>query len=155
MVLDRIIMTQTVKLDVSDVDKWTIIEDLVDLIASTGKVEDREELVSAVIERERQGSTGLTDGIAIPHARSNTVSELVGAVAISKDGIDFESSDEKPCHLIFLIVAPTKESAKYLKALKDVTIIAKDKEKFSRLVSATTPEEVVSILSEETQGVTD
>jgi PTS system fructose-specific IIC component len=147
MVLEKIISPERIKLDVSDQDKWTVIEDLIDLIAATCE-SDREVLVADTLDREEKGSTGIGEGIAIPHARTAGVKELVGALGISEKGIDFESSDGKPCHLIFLILAPHGESTRYLKALSAVAFIGKDPESISRLKSAESPDEVIAILGE-------
>jgi len=152
MVLDKMITRETVKLDISDIDKWTVMEELIDLIVASGKRVDREAVHSAVFDREYQGSTGLENGIAIPHARTDGVDELVGAIGISRDGIDFESADGNPCHLVFLIVAPHQESTRYLKALSAVAYIGNDDEKRQRLISAASPEEVISVLEEVTAG---
>lgn len=148
MVLANVITERTVKIDVSDVDKWTLIEDLVDLIVESGRATDREALLKAVVEREQQGSTGLERGIAIPHARSEGVEGVVGALVVSGDGIDFDSADGKPAHLIFLIVAPPHESTRYLKTLSAITFIGKSESKTSRLISASSPGEVVAVLEE-------
>ena len=148
MVLANVITEGTVKIDVSDVDKWTLIEDLVDLIVESGRATDREALLAAVVEREQQGSTGLGHGIAIPHARAEGIDGVVGALAISAGGIDFDSADGEPVHFVFLIVAPPNESTRYLKTLSAITFIGKSESKTSRLLSASTPGEVVSILEE-------
>jgi len=148
MVLANVITEATVRIDVSDVDKWALIEDLVDLIVKSGKATDREALLTAVVEREQQGSTGLGQGIAIPHARAEGIDGVVGALAISAGGIDFDSADGEPVHFVFLIVAPPNESTRYLKTLSAITFIGKSESKTSRLLSASTPGEVVSILEE-------
>jgi len=148
MVLANVITEGTVKIDVSGVDKWTLIQDLVDLIVGSGRATDREALLAAVVEREQQGSTGLGHGMAIPHARAEGIDGVVGALAISAGGVDFDSADGKPCHLIFLIVAPPNESTRYLKTLSAITFIGKNESKTSRLLSASAPGEVVSILEE-------
>jgi mannitol/fructose-specific phosphotransferase system IIA component (Ntr-type) len=148
MVLDKIIIEGRVKLGISDVDKWTLIEDLADLIIASGISADREALLAATLEREDKGSTGIGEGIAIPHARTTGVGELTGALGISEQGIDFESSDEKLCHLVFLILAPPEESTRYLKALSAVACIAKDPDRIARLRSAASPAEVMAILGE-------
>jgi PTS system fructose-specific IIC component len=148
MVLANVITEETVVINVSDIDKWTLIENLVDLIVESGKATDREALLAAVMEREQQGSTGLERGIAIPHARSEGVDGVVGALAISGDGIDFDSVDGKPAHLIFLIVAPPRESTRYLKTLSAITFIGKSESRTSRLMSASSPGEAVAVLEE-------
>jgi mannitol/fructose-specific phosphotransferase system IIA component (Ntr-type) len=148
MFLDKVISRERVKLDISDVDKWTLIDDLADLIAGTVEGSDSEQLKTDTLDREYKSSTGIGSGIAIPHARTNGVPELVGALGISSEGIDFESDDGQPCHLVFLILAPHEESTRYLKALSAVACIGKNPDRMSRLKSATTPDEVIAILGE-------
>jgi mannitol/fructose-specific phosphotransferase system IIA component (Ntr-type) len=148
MILDRIISAERIKLGITDVDKWTLIEDLADLIADTAGGSDRETLIADTLEREEKGSTGIGEGIAIPHAKTAGVGDLIGALGISKQGIDFESSDGEPCHLIFLILAPPDQATVYLKALAAVACIGKDPDRISRLKTATSPDEVMSILGE-------
>ena len=152
MILERIISSARVKIYGSDVDKWTVIEELADLIVATGEGIDRETLVGDTLDREHKGSTGIGKGIAIPHARSTGVSSLVGALGISERGIDFESEDGQLCHLIFLVLAPPEESTAYLKALSAVAFIGKDDDIISRLKSASSPEEVISVLEEVESG---
>ncbi len=148
MVLEKIITEARIKLGIADIDKWTLIEDLADLIVAAGTGADREVLLADTLEREDKGSTGIGEGIAIPHARTTGVSNLVGALGISEQGIDFESSDGKLCHLIFLILAPPEESTRYLKALSAVAFIGKDPDRIARLKSAASPAEVMAILGE-------
>jgi mannitol/fructose-specific phosphotransferase system IIA component (Ntr-type) len=148
MLLESVITRERIKLGVSGVDKWTLIEDLVDMICAAVDGCDRETLINDTLDREHKGSTGIGEGIAIPHARTAGLPELVGALAVSQDGIDFESSDGKPCHLVFLILAPHEASTKYLKALSAVAAIGKDRDRADRLRYAGTPDEVISILGE-------
>ena len=148
MILERMISSERVKIWDEDVDKWTAIEELAELIASGGEGTDREALIEDTLERERKGSTGIGKGIAIPHARTIGVSGLVGALGISREGIDFESEDGQPCHLVFLILAPPEESTTYLKALSAVAFIGKDEAIMSRLTSASSPDEVMSVLGQ-------
>jgi mannitol/fructose-specific phosphotransferase system IIA component (Ntr-type) len=148
MILDKIITRDRIKIGVADSDKWTAIEELVDLIAAGGVVSDREALIADTFDREEKGSTGIGKGIAIPHARTTGVRELVGALGVSRQGVDFESEDRQPCHLVFLILAPPAESTRYLKALSAVACIGRDEDLIARLTSATSPEKVMAILGE-------
>jgi mannitol/fructose-specific phosphotransferase system IIA component (Ntr-type) len=149
MVLDKVISKQTIKFGVpSGADKWTLISDLVDLVIQSTGGGDRHAILSAVIDREKAGSTGLENGVAIPHARSSNIGGLVAALAISKEGIDFDSADGRPCHLVFLIVAPPQESTRYLKALADVAFIGSGPERVSALVGAGSPDDALRILGE-------
>jgi mannitol/fructose-specific phosphotransferase system IIA component (Ntr-type) len=148
MNLDNLITRNRVKIGISDTDKWTVIEDLVDLIAADNQGSDREVLLRDTLEREEKGSTGIGKGIAIPHARTAGVTELAGALGISRPGVDFEAEDGRPCHLVFLILAPPGESTRYLKALSAVACIGRDEDLISRLTSAASPDDVMSILRE-------
>jgi mannitol/fructose-specific phosphotransferase system IIA component (Ntr-type) len=148
MMLDKIITKDRIKIGLSDSDKWTVIEDLADLIAAGDEGSDRETLLNDTLDREHKGSTGIGKGIAIPHARTAAVTDLIGALGISQGGVDFEADDGQPCHLIFLILAPAKESTRYLKALSAVACIGRDEELVSRLTSAASADEAISILGE-------
>ncbi|MFH1220462.1 MAG: PTS sugar transporter subunit IIA [Candidatus Eisenbacteria bacterium] len=148
MVLAKVVARDTIKLGLAGIDKWTAIENLVDLLVETGKGFDREAILAAVRDRESKGSTGIGDGIAVPHARTTGVAEVVAALGISKTGIDFDSNDGRPCHLIFLIAAPPHESTKYLKALSAVAVIGRDAGTIARITAAGSPAEVMSVLAE-------
>lgn len=152
MELHKIITEKTVRLDASSLDKWQVIEVLMDLLVKTGKCHDKQAVVSAVVDREKKCSTGLTNGIAIPHARSEIVDEMIGALAISKAGLDFDSADGKPCHLVFLIISPPTESTRYLKVLSEVAFIGSEPECVATLKAAATPGEVVAILADRARG---
>jgi mannitol/fructose-specific phosphotransferase system IIA component (Ntr-type) len=134
-------------LGLEGVGKRSVIEALIDLIVASGHATDREAILAAVLDREAKGSTGLENGIAIPHARTTGVSDVVVALGISRAGIDFDSVDGKPCHLVFLILAPPHESTKYLKALSAVALIGRDAALIHRLRSAESPKEVTAVLS--------
>jgi len=148
MILGKIITKDRIKIGLSDLDKWTVIEELADLIAVGDEGGDRETLLNDTLDREHKGSTGIGKGIAIPHARTTGATDLIGALGISRTGVDFEADDGQPCHLIFLILAPATESTRYLKALRAVACIGSDKELVSRLTSAASPAEAISILGE-------
>jgi mannitol/fructose-specific phosphotransferase system IIA component (Ntr-type) len=137
----------TILLGLEGLDKRKVIEALVDLIVAGGHGTDREAILVAVMDREAKGSTGLENGIAIPHARTAGVDDVVVALGISRAGIDFDSIDGKPCYLIFLIVAPPDESTKYLKALSAVALVGRDADLIARLEAAESPEGVMAVLS--------
>ena len=148
MVLQKIITEERIKLGIADIDKWMLIEDLVDLIVASVPGSDKEALLADTLEREYKGSTGTKEGIAIPHARTAGVSELVGAVGISEQGMDFESENDSPCHVAFLILGPPEEPTRYLKAISAVAAVGKDPDRIARLRSAASPAEVMAILGE-------
>jgi len=144
MVLKELLKADTIRIDIDQLDKWSAIERLADLLVDSGKAGDRAALVDAIVNREKQGSTGLGNGIAIPHARTDGVREVVAALGISGPGMDFDSADGKPCHLIFLIAAPLRESTKYLEALAAVASLGERASLVSQLKSARSVDDVLA-----------
>jgi mannitol/fructose-specific phosphotransferase system IIA component (Ntr-type) len=142
---------EAIKVGLAGIDKATAIRVLVDAIVASAEAAgaaDGKAILAAVLDREAKGSTGLESGIAIPHARTAGIADVACAIGISRDGIDFDSADHKPCHLIFLIVAPPEASTPYLKALSSVALIGRDAGLVTRLKSAATPGEVLELLAE-------
>jgi fructose-specific phosphotransferase system IIA component len=146
MKLTEYIKPQHVMLGLRGDTKEEVIEELVSLLADTKDVTDADVIYQAVMAREREGSTGLEKGVAIPHAKSDAVKGLSIVVGISREGIDFESQDGKPAHLFFLMVAPTSESGPHVQAIaKIVKMIKLDKFR-KKLVDAKKPQDVVDAI---------
>lgn len=128
-------------------NKHEAIDRLSGLLTGSGKVNDRNHFVKAVLEREKLGSTAIGAGIAIPHARANTVNEVSIAFARSGDGIDFNSVDGDPVHLIFLLAAPIESGSLYLKLLARISRLLRYQDLIEDLKKATTKEEVIKIIA--------
>lgn len=133
------------KLEVTE--KNDVIEKLSAMLCEAGKVTDQNHFVSAVFEREKLGSTAIGAGIAIPHARTNTVNEVSIAFARSVEGIDFNSVDGYPVHLIFLLAAPVESGSLYLKLLARISRLLRYQDLIDDLMKAETKEEVIKIIS--------
>jgi len=152
MRLTDYISREHVKIGLEGETKEEVIEELVSLLADTSDVDDADIIFEAVMNREREGSTGLEKGVAIPHAKSDAVKSLSIVVGVSRDGIDFESQDGKPSHLLFLMVAPTSESGPHVQAIaKIVKMIKLDKFR-KKLIEAKKPEDVVEVISRVENG---
>ena len=124
----------------------TLVE-LVDAVAASNGVADRDALLKAVRDRENLLSTGIGLGIAIPHARIESVSEFVVAVGRQPDGIEFGSIDGKPVHIVVLIAGPQDAQQPYLELLAQLSKRLKLEEVRTKVIGdATTPEEVVELL---------
>ncbi|MGM0598693.1 MAG: PTS sugar transporter subunit IIA [Candidatus Rifleibacteriota bacterium] len=128
-------------------DKNAAIDKLSGMLCTSGKVTDHCNFVSAVLEREKLGSTAIGAGIAIPHARANTVNEVSIAFARSGSGIDFNSVDGDPVHLIFLLAAPVESGSLYLKLLARISRLLRYQDLIEDLKKANTTEEVVKIIA--------
>ena len=146
MVLKQLLDARTIRVDINHLDKWSAIERLADLVVGSEKAADREALLTAIMDREKQGSTGIGHGIAIPHARTGGVREVVVALGISAPGMDFDSPDGEPCYLIFLIAAPPSESTKYLEALAAVATLGEHPDQVAELRAAGSVDEVLRFL---------
>src|SRR5512140_1836203 len=107
-------------------DKRGVIREFAALLKRAGKVADEEELVRVLVEREALGSTGIGDGVAIPHGKLDAIREMTVAFGRSSEGVDFQSMDRKPAHLFFLLVTPADRSGEHLKTLARISRILKN-----------------------------
>lgn len=130
-------------------DKEGAIKELVGLLYKAGAIKDKDSLVDVLLSREKLGSTGIGQGIGIPHGKSKNVSELVAAFGLSKKGIDFESLDGEPVHIFFLLVAPEESAGPHLKALARIARLLKDRYFRDVLKDAKDEKSVIKIISEE------
>ena len=108
---------EAIIMEIKAKEKIAAINELVAHMVEHKLVDDGKEFINALAKRENLESTGIGDGIAIPHARTNAVRALVLAFARSPDGIDFSSIDGKPSHIIFLIASPENMKSEYILAL--------------------------------------
>lgn len=112
---------ERVKFNLEANTKEEVISELIDVLIADGKIIDKDRFKQAVFKREEEFSTGIGMGIAIPHGKSSAVKEASIAFGRSDKGIDYESMDEKPAHLFFLIAVPEESSDIHLKALSEIS----------------------------------
>jgi PTS system nitrogen regulatory IIA component len=103
-----------------------VIREFAGILQATGRVTDAEALVRVLLERESLGSTGIGDGVAIPHGKLSFISNMVVAFGRSSRGVDFQSLDAKPVYLFFLLVTPDNKPGDHLKALARISRILKN-----------------------------
>ncbi|MBX3175946.1 MAG: PTS sugar transporter subunit IIA [Candidatus Hydrogenedentes bacterium] len=144
MELHKTLTENAIWIGVADMTKWQVLEDLVGRLPTPPGA--RPPVLAAVLDREHRSSTGVGGGIAIPHARTSHVSTLSIALAISRNGFDFESLDGRPCHLVFLVVAPPDASTRYLDALASIASLAVNPGHVASLIQCATPAEALSLL---------
>ena len=117
-------------------------------------VDEMEGIIKAIMKREDLGSTGIGRGVAVPHTKHPSVDRLVGTVAISQDGIDFESLDGDPVQLFFLLVSPPDRPGDHLRALENISRQLRDDAFCRDLKAAATPADIQHLLEEaDRQGV--
>ncbi|UCD70649.1 MAG: PTS sugar transporter subunit IIA [Syntrophobacterales bacterium] len=135
--------------DLYSTSKKGVLEELSNVLVQGGKLPDRDKVVEVLLEREKLGSTGIGDGIAIPHGKMKGIKGLVTSFGRSIKGINFESIDNKPTHLFFLLVAPENSAGIHLKALARISRILKDPSFRNRLMEARDRQDLFSIIAEE------
>jgi fructose-specific phosphotransferase system IIA component len=128
--------------------KSDVINEMIKVSRDNGKVDDVERFKKALLRRESLMSTGIGYGVAIPHVKLDLVDEFFITVFIHKKGVDWESLDNKPAHLIFLIAGPENQQEKYLRILAKLTQIIKSPEKRQKLLDFKTKYEVYEIFKD-------
>lgn len=130
--------------------KEGIIREIVDSLRSAGYFpgEEADAVVKAILKREQLGSTGIGRCIAIPHGKSTAVDRLIGTVALSPEGANFDSIDGEPVHLFILLVSPQDRPGDHLRALESVVRTMKDDSYVRALRQATTRDEVWKLLDQ-------
>jgi mannitol/fructose-specific phosphotransferase system IIA component (Ntr-type) len=148
MKLSEFIRPELVKVGLEAEDKWDAITQLVDLIVAAKdiKPEHRADTLEVIFDRERSMSTGMERGIAIPHANSSLLSEVVGAIGIAKSGVDFESLDNIPAQLIVLLVIPKNKFQKHVRTLAGIARLFNHEQMAIALRNAENAEEVMKII---------
>lgn len=125
------------------------LDELLSILEKNGDIKNREKILEALMERELLGSTGIGQGIAVPHTKSEQVDDLIGALAISHQGVNFESLDGEPVYIMFLVLAPTKAIGVHLKALAKIARLLKDRVFRNALKNCKTSTEALKIIQED------
>lgn len=141
-VLDR----RSIKLDAAPTSKQEAINMLVDLMAQSGCLNDVDKYRNAVFEREEQSSTGLGEGIALPHAKSEAVNHAALASMIVPKGVDFDSFDEEPAYLLFMIASPHNASDDHLNVLARLSTLLMDTQFRDELLAAKSVDEYIAVI---------
>lgn len=148
MNLKSILTKETICLHLKGSSKEEIINELLDILISAKKITDRASALSAVMERENKMSTGMKHGIAIPHGKSQSLHDLVACIGISDAPIDFDALDCQPCRIFIMTLSPVEKTGPHLQFLAEVSLLFKSEEKRKQILIATTPEDIIRILSE-------
>ena len=139
---------EAILVDLKAVDKKGVIEELVKPIASISGV-NHDYLVRVLMERERLGSTGIGEGIGIPHGKLKDLDSLLLGFGLSRKGVNFESMDNRPTHIFFLLVTPENSTGLHLKLLARISRIVKNEPFKQKLLNAVDRDEIYTIIKEE------
>ena len=149
MNLKDLLSKEVIKIPLVSTEKNKIIEEMVDVLDAAGLIDNRDSVLSAVLKREQVMSTGMGYGIAIPHAKTDGVKKLTAAFGITKQNVDFQSIDNKPVRIVFLLVGPTGETGPHLKALSRISRLMHRKEFRDQLAAARSAKEVIEAIANE------
>ena len=144
----EVLRKETILADMKAHDKKGVLEELVTHVARIADI-NHDYLVKVLMERERLGSTGIGEGIGIPHGKVKGLESLVLGFGLSKKGVDFDSMDGQPAHIFFLLLTPENSTGLHLKLLARISRILKNEPFKQRLLHATNRDEIYSIIEEE------
>lgn len=147
MRITDLLSSKSIDLNFNVTSKTEAIDHLVDLMNSTGNISDREAYKSAILARENLSTTGIGEGIAIPHAKVGAVTKATLVAAVSKNGIDYESLDGAPSHLFFMIAAPDGANNTHLDVLSRLSTILMDAKFRESLINATNANEFLRLIN--------
>lgn len=154
MKLSDFVVSDAIVVDLAATSKEEAIREIVGSLQGAGKLAapDQESVIRAIMNREELGSTGIGQGVAVPHTRHPTVDRLIGTVALSRRGVDFAALDGEPVDILFLLVSPPNQPGDHLRALENISRHLKN-ERFVRFLrQARTREAVVTVLDEADLG---
>ncbi|MDY0189625.1 MAG: PTS sugar transporter subunit IIA [Desulfuromonas sp.] len=136
----------SVEADIKSVNKNDVLVEMTDVLLRSVSGLKRDQVLEVLQERERLGSTGIGEGVAIPHGKLKDIDQLVLSFGRSKQGVDFDSMDGKPAHLFFLLLAPEDSISVHLKTLARISKLLKDEAVRAQLMDAVTAEEIYQII---------
>ena len=147
MNLKKVLTPSVVSCNLPGSTKEEILESLMDIAMSTGKVKDRHAAMLAILERERKMSTGIQNCIAIPHGKTEVVDDLVACLGIKKEGVDFDALDGEKSRIFILTLSPVNRSGPHVQFLAEISQLLTDSQKRDRLLKAQTADQVLDILT--------
>jgi len=147
MPLNDLITEDVIKVPLTSDDKPAVLRELVQILKDTGKIDDYDAILDAIVEREEKQSTGLESGIAVPHGKSPSVKNLVIAMGISQNGIEFNSIDGKPAKLFFILIAPPNQPGPHVAALAEIARLSQSHDHYNKILNAASAQEIIELLN--------
>ncbi len=149
MKIVELLSPEAIVADMKSTEKFAALAELTDSLVAFQTNLDRDEVLRVLHEREHLGSTGIGDGVAIPHGKLKKLDQLLLAFGCSKGGVDFDSMDGKPAHLFFLLLAPEESVGIHLKTLARISKLLKSPAVRESLLNASGADDLFRIIAEE------
>jgi len=147
MVLTQILEPACIKVPLQGKNKEAIIAELVDVLDAGGFLQDKNSVLQAVLMREQTRSTGIGSGIAIPHGKCKGLKDLVMAMGISRQGVDFQSIDEKPVYIVVLLASPLDRTGPHIQALARISRLMLDEDFKNKIQNSSSAQELYELIS--------
>ncbi len=149
MKIDDILKKDSIIANLAGTNKEEVLHEITDFLQELGLIENKESLFNTLMEREKLGSTGIGENVAIPHGKSDELSQIVTVFGRSIGGIDFESLDQKPVHFVCMVIAPSNSTGQHLKALARISRLFKNQNLRQGILELENAEQIYSLLLEE------
>lgn len=149
MKISEFISEKEILIGLKATQKQEALDELLQVLENNGLLQERKQVLETLMEREKLGSTGIGQGIAVPHTKTDKVNNLVCALGISDKGVDFDSLDGESVYIIFLVLAPSGATGIHLKALAKIARLLKDKVFRNYLRMSKTPQEAYQIIKDD------
>ncbi|MBP6126174.1 MAG: PTS sugar transporter subunit IIA [Leptotrichiaceae bacterium] len=140
------IKVEAIELDLKSKNKNSVIKELYENIKKLGLVKDEEGALKDLFAREEMGSTGIGKNVALPHAKTDAVDELIMTVGISREGIEYGGIDEENVNIFFMFLCPMDKTQEYLKTLARISRLIREDKFREKLIKSKTPNEIVEII---------
>ena len=149
MKIDEILKKESVIADIAGKNKLDVIKEMTVCLRQNNTIKNDQALYATLMEREKLGSTGIGENVAIPHGKSDELTQIIIVFARSLNGVDFESLDQKPVHFICMVIAPAHSTGLHLKALARISRLFKNQTLREGILKAEDSNAIYSILLEE------
>jgi PTS system nitrogen regulatory IIA component len=149
MKIDEILKKESVIADLVGKNKLEVIKEMTSCLKQNNIIKDDQALFTTLMEREKLGSTGIGENVAIPHGKSDELTQIIAVFARSLGGVDFESLDQKPVHFVCMVIAPAHSTGQHLKALARISRLFKNQALREGILKAEDSNAIYSILLEE------
>ncbi len=142
MLVSEIFKPENIKMEIQSTDKEELFEEMVNFLADVEHLDIREEILKGIWERERKMTTGIAPNIAISHTHIPNIERSMGVLGISHKGIDYDSLDGKPVHLVMLLIGDDKQPENHLKILRNIAIFLTNPNFYPSIMKCKNPKEV-------------
>jgi len=149
MKIDEILSKDSIIANLTGTNKEEVLREITDFLQNQSLIKDKETLFNTLMEREKLGSTGIGENVAIPHGKSDELSQIIIVFGRSIEGLDFESLDQKPVHFVCMVIAPSNSTGQHLKALARISRLFKNQNLREGILKLQDANQIYALLLEE------